>query len=149
MGKVLGIATRKRKRAPMDTHSKANITFEKGVGNDSRGLIKGNRQVTVLTIEDWRIACQEINSDTPWTTRRANLLIENIELKNTKGKVLIIGDVQLEIMGELNPCGRMDEQVAGLTNALLPNWRGGVKCKILKEGKVKEGDTVVLEATFQ
>ncbi|MBL1280167.1 MAG: hypothetical protein COA33_007840, partial [Fluviicola sp.] len=119
------------------------------VGNDSRGLIKGNRQVTVLTIEDWRIACQEINSDTPWTTRRANLLIENIELKNTKGKVLIIGDVQLEIMGELNPCGRMDEQVAGLTNALLPNWRGGVKCKILKEGKVKEGDTVVLEATFQ
>jgi len=142
MGKLIGIATRVKTRAKMDTHSFSEITFEKGVGNDSRGLIKGNRQVTVLSEEDWKIALNEINSEANWTTRRANLLVKGVSLHNTKGKILTIGEVKLEIMGELNPCGRMDEQVKGLTNALLPNWRGGVKCKILTEGEVKVGDSL-------
>lgn len=144
MGKLIGIATRVKKRAKMDTHTSSEITFERGVGNDSRGLIKGNRQVTVLAKEDWEIACNEIHSNASWTTRRANLFVQGISLHNTKGKILTIGKVQLEITGELNPCGRMDEQEKGLTNALLPNWRGGVKCKILSEGDVKVGDSVVI-----
>jgi MOSC domain-containing protein YiiM len=144
MGNVIGIATREKTGAPMMVSSFAKISFEKGVGEDSRGLIKGNRQVTVMTQESWRNVCCELDCDIKWTTRRANLLIEGIDLENTKGDILNIGNFMLEITGELVPCNRMDEQLQGLTKALAPNWRGGVTCKVLSQGDVKEGDKVTL-----
>jgi len=144
MGKVIGIATRIEKRAPMVVYASAKITFEKGVGDDSRGLIKGDRQVTVMTQESWTDACEELDRQLHWTTRRANILIEGVNLENTTGNLLKIGNFMLEITGELNPCYRMDEQKQGLTKALTPKWRGGVTCKILSEGVVNEKDEVTL-----
>jgi len=32
--------------------------------------------------------------------------------------------------------------MAGFTKALTPNWRGGVTCKLLREGIVNENDLV-------
>ncbi len=144
MGKVIGIATRIEKRAPMVVYASAKITFEKGVGDDSRGLIKGDRQVTIMTQEGWEDACAELGRKLHWTTRRSNILVGEIDLENTKGDLLKIGEFVLEITGELKPCSRMDEQKEGLTKALTPNWRGGITCKILSEGIVSEGDQVTL-----
>ena len=144
MGKVIGIATRPEKRAPMETHEAASVTFDHGVGEDSRGLFRNHRQITVMSIEAWNAACEELGVDADWTTRRANLLVEGIDLKNSQGKFMLIGDFQVEITGELEPCNRMDEQVPGLTNALKPDWRGGVTCRLLSEGEVKLGDEVML-----
>lgn len=144
MGKVIGIATRDKKRAPMVVYASAKISFDKGVGDDSRGLVRGDRQVTVMTVESWAAVCAELDRKLHWTTRRANILIEGVDLENTKGNLLRIGKFMLEITGELKPCGRMDEQKEGLTKALTPNWRGGVMCKILSEGIVSEGNEVTL-----
>ena len=131
----------------MDELKCATITFENGVAEDSRGKFRNNRQVTVLAKECWDKACSELEIDMPWTTRRANLFIEGIELKGTAGSKLQIGDVTLEITGELDPCNRMDEQFEGLTNVLSKDWRGGVTCKILSEGLISTGDAVNLVAT--
>lgn len=79
-----------------------------------------------------------------WTTRRSNILVAGVELENTTGKLLKVGTYTLEITAELDPCNRMDEQVAWLTNALVPNWRGGVTCKIIEEGIVNIADEVLL-----
>lgn len=128
----------------MDEHAGASITFLTGVGSDSRGLKRGKRQVTVLSSEAWRASCDEMKVEMPWTTRRANLLISGIDLKNSSGKKLQIGDCQLEITGELEPCSRMDAQFEGLTKTLEKNWRGGVCCRILSEGSVSLGDEVQL-----
>ncbi len=144
MGKVIEIATREKKRSPMVVYASAKVSFDNGVGDDSRGLIKGDRQVTVMTKESWEEVCWELGRKLHWTTRRANILIEGINLENTIGKGLKIGKFYLEITGELNPCHRMDEQIEGLTKALIPNWRGGVTCKILSEGIVSEKDKVTL-----
>ena len=144
MGEVVGISTRIKKRAPMVVFASAKVSFEKGIGDDSRGKIQGNRQVTVMTQENWDIVCEELGKKLHWTTRRANIIIKGVDLENTTGCILKIGDFFLEITGELDPCSRMDEQIQGLTKALTPNWRGGVTCKILKEGVVNEGDKVVL-----
>jgi len=144
MGKVISISTRIKTKAPMELCTTANISFEKGVGDDSRGLIKGNRQVTVMAIEAWEIACVTLDCKLDWTTRRANILIEGIDLENTKGSLLKIGNFTLEITGELMPCERMDEQKHGLTKALTPNWRGGATCKIISEGIVNVNDEVTL-----
>lgn len=145
MGKLIGIATRTKTKAPMDVHSSAEVTFEKGVLNDSRGKkVGGKRQVTVMSIESWDAVCVELNTQLNWTTRRANFLVSGIPLLETTGNTLRIGSVQLEITGELVPCNRMDEQFEGLTNSLSKNWRGGVTCKVLKEGQADLNDLVEL-----
>ena len=127
----------------MDELSHADITFENGVAQDSRGKFRGNRQVTVISQESWTETCKDMKLEMPWTTRRANLLVSGLELENSVGKILRIGSCALEIMGELEPCGRMDEQFDGLTEALRPNWRGGVHCRIIHEGVVNPGDEAI------
>ena len=136
MGKVIGITTRIEKRGPMVVYASAKVSFDHGVGDDYRGLTRNDRQVTVMTEENWNVVCEELDRKLHWTTRRANILISGVDLENTTGKLLKIGNFFLEITGELAPCYRMDEELNGLKKALTPNWRGGVTCKILKEGIV-------------
>ncbi len=144
MGKVVEIATRIKSRAEMVVYASAKVSFDHGIGDDSRGLIKGDRQVTVMTKENWNAVCSELGRKLHWTTRRANIMIEGIDLKESTGLILKIGKFYLEITGELVPCQRMDDQFVGLKKALIPDWRGGVTCKILSEGVVKENDKVIV-----
>ena len=142
MGKLIGIATRKKTKAIMDELEFAAITFESGVAEDSRGKKRNHRQVTILSNESWHATCQEMRQQIHWTTRRANLLVEGVELENKTGALLKIGTTIVEITGELEPCNRMDAQVDGLTKALDKHWRGGVTCRIVEEGRIQLNDTV-------
>ena len=142
-GKVLGLARRARARAPMESLDEASVTVETGVGGDARGRLRG-RQVTVLARESWDAACKELGREVPWTTRRANILVEGLDLAETTGKTLRIGEATLAVTGETDPCQRMDEQAQGLTAALTPDWRGGVTCTVTRDGAVKVGDPVEL-----
>lgn len=144
MGRLEGIARRDRKRAPMETLERAEISAETGVALDFRGK-PGERQVTVISAAAWRAACAELGREIPWTTRRANLLVDGVELPRTIGSIIRIGQVRLLVTGEVDPCSRMDEQCAGLTNALKPDWRGGVSCTVLEGGSVSLGGAVSLQ----
>ena len=144
MGTLTGIARREKKRAPMEELERADISTQSGVARDSRGR-PGKRQVTIVSAGAWREACRELGREVPWTARRANLLVDGIELPETTGCILRIGPVKLLINGEVDPCSRMDEQYAGLTRALQPAWRGGVACTVLEGGVVALGDSVTLE----
>ncbi len=143
-GKLLGIAWKAESRGPVMTGTKRRISLSAGVEGDFRGK-PGNRQVTVLAREAFDAACAELGAQYDWKLRRANLLIEDIELVNSEGRKLRIGNVLLEITGETLPCQRMDEQLDGLTLALKPDWRGGVCCRVLEEGEIAVGDVVVIE----
>ena len=143
MATVKGIATHPKKRAPLALLQSAMVTLERGVGEDFRGK-PGERQVTVLSEEGWRAACAVAGVALDWTERRANLLIEGIDLKASAGRVLKIGDVRLRITRETDPCERMEEVHAGLYEALLPEWRGGVCCRVIAAGEITLGDKVEL-----
>lgn len=143
MGTLLGIATRPASRAPMETAEQAAITTGAGVARDRRR--SGKRQVTVLAREGWVEACRSVRRDLPWTTRRANLYVEGVGLAGATGRILRVGEVLLEVTGETGPCERMEEQCAGLREALMPAWRGGVTCRVLEGGTVAVGDPVSLE----
>lgn len=146
MGRLSGIARRDGKRAPMQVLESADISAETGVARDSRGR-PGKRQVTVISAAAWREACKDLGREIPWTTRRANLLVDDIQLPKAAGAVLHIGAVRLLVTGEVDPCSRMDEQCPGLTKALQPDWRGGVSCTVLAGGAVALGDDVALQAS--
>ena len=150
-GRLIGMARRAAKRAPMETLERGRIGVECGLEGDFRGVRRPgklpNRQVTILAREGWEAACAELGRRLPWTTRRANLLVEGIRLPRCVGDVLAIGDVRLEITVEVEPCERMEEAAPGLQVAMRPDWRGGVGCRVLAGGYVAIGDEIWIEET--
>ena len=143
MGRLIGIARRGASRAEMELQGTLKVTQADGLEGDYRGRLR-KRQVTVLAREAWQTACQEVAQDLPWTTRRANLLVEGLELPRQEGRVLQIGALELEVTGETEPCSRMDEACDGLREALTPDWRGGVTCRVLNDAEINVGDEAQL-----
>lgn len=140
MGQLKGIARRGARRAPMEEVDAATISVESGISGDHKGQVT-SRQVTVLAAEDWQAACTDVGTDLPWITRRANLLVDGLDLPQTAGVQIKIGGCVLEITGETDPCERMDEQHDGLRRALTPDWRGGRTCRVVTGGDIRIGDT--------
>jgi MOSC domain-containing protein YiiM len=131
----------------MEELDRGIVTVDGGLVGCFRGAKFKTRQITVLAREDWEAALLDLSElmgppDLPWTTRRANLLVEGVRLPRAKGGVLRVGPVKLEITGQTNPCHRMDEAHGGLLSALHPEWRGGVTCRVLVGGELALGDDV-------
>lgn len=143
-GKLVGISVRPAEGAPVQELTSTDIHVKGGLAADYRRG-GGARAVTVLAREDWEAACREAGADLPWTTRRANLLVEGIPLRESKGWRLRVGPVLLEITGETRPCDIMEAAHSGLRAALEPAWRGGVTCRVLQSGHIRPGDPVTLE----
>jgi len=143
MAKLIGIAIKHKKRAPMQTLERAYISLDSGVENDFRGK-PSKRQVTVMSQKAWQEVNSTLDSNLLWTTRRANLLVDELVLENTTGKTITIGEVELLITQETDPCERMQEAAEGLFDALRTHWRGGVCCRVIGEGQVKLGDEIML-----
>ena len=140
MGLLLGIARAARKRAPLAEVGEAEVTLSLGVVGDARGT-KAGRQVTVLFREGWEAACRDLDASLPWTTRRANLLVEGVPVPGL-GARLAVGELLLEVTDETKPCQVMEAAHPGLRRALTPEWRGGVTCQVLQGGVIRVGDRV-------
>lgn len=132
------------------------ITREAGLAGDHKGRKFPRRAVTVLAREDWLAAISALpESDQldafaippadalPWTVRRANLLVEGVDLPKAPGGRIAIGaTVVLEVTYPCVPCRRMEEARPGLMKALFPDWRGGAVTRVLNEGAINVGDPV-------
>ena len=142
MSSIKAIAIKNRPRVPMQLIDSASVTVNNGILGDFRGT-QQDRQVTILSQSDWDKACAEVDADLPWTTRRANILVDGIAFDQSfVGKRVHLGEAELVVTGETDPCSRMDEQHQGLTAALEPDWRGGICCRVVKTGDIKVGDAV-------
>ena len=146
MGRLAGIARHARPKAPMELLERATVTLEGGIGGDFRGAMKGKpykRQVTLIERGDWEEATAEVGHVIAWQERRANLLVDDLDLPQVKGVRLAIGpDVVLEVTRETDPCERMEALAEGLKAALLPDWRGGACAMVVSGGEIAVGDEV-------
>lgn len=146
-GRLIGIARRPARRAPMEEIAQGVISTAAGLEGDHKGAKLPRRQITILAREDWDAALAGLTDlagpvPLPWTARRANLLVEGVRLPRAVGALLAIGPVVLEVTAQTVPCSRMDEAHPGLLKALYPEWRGGVSCRIVTGGTVAVGDAV-------
>ncbi|MGL4312799.1 MAG: MOSC domain-containing protein [Sphingomonas sp.] len=148
-GTLAGIARHVAPRAAMEVLRSVAITPERGVEGDCKGRFKpggrNRRQVTLIERGDWDAAMAELGIAIPWQERRANLLVDGLDLPQIAGAVLRIGAVRLIVMVECDPCQRMDALHPGLRAALRPDWRGGVCCRVLSGGVITVGDRVEIE----
>ncbi|WP_082474610.1 MOSC domain-containing protein [Sphingomonas sp. Leaf343] len=134
----------------MESIDHAEVSLDGGIAGDFRGARKpgglGRRQVTLMEAGDWDLAMAEVGRTIPWFERRANLLVEGLDLPQTAGVRLLIGaDVVLEITRETDPCERMEALAPGLRAALTPDWRGGACTRVLAGGRIAVGDLIRIE----
>jgi MOSC domain-containing protein YiiM len=150
MGGILaGIARHAFPKAPMEVVDHVNVSVEAGLEGDFRGAVKpggrGRRQVSLVERGDWDAAMAAVGHSLPWQERRANLLVDGLDLPQIPGTRLRIGTVVLEITQECDPCSRMETLAAGLKAALTPDWRGGVLARVIEGGAIAVGDAILVE----
>src|SRR5262245_20920391 len=103
----------------MDSTLEAVVDERGIVGNADRG---GFRPITLLSIERWTELMGEVAADLEPDRRRANLVLTGIDLENSRGRTLAIGDCRLLIGGETRPCELMEEAARGLQDAMRVRW---------------------------
>ena len=149
-GILKGIARHAFSRGPIELVQTVRVTVETGLDGDFRGALKpgrNNRQVSLMEVGDWAQAMREVGHDLPWWERRANLLVEDFDLPQTRGAFVRVGPVLLEITKECDPCSRMETIAEGLRAALAPDWRGGALAQVIEGGRISVGDTIEIETT--
>jgi len=149
-GILAGIARHAFPRAPMEVIEHVHVSVESGLAGDFRGAVKpgreAKRQVSMIERADWDAAMAELGVDHHWSVRRANLLVEGIDLPQRQGAIVRIGaEVVLEIRIECDPCSRMEEIEPGLKAALTPDWRGGALARVISGGDIRVGDEIRVE----
>ncbi len=120
--------------------STATAVAGEGLRGDHAG--GGRRQVTILDQRCWADVCREVGQDLDPGARRANLVLEGLDLKESRGQTFRIGKALFEVVGETRPCELMNDACQGLEAALAPDWRGGVFGRVLEGGEIRVGDAV-------
>ncbi len=144
VGIVAQLWLKRAKRGPMDPVASAQLRAQRGlVGNANQG---GRRQITLLEAERWAehlvAVGREGDPAMGPARRRANVLVHGFPLVNSRGRVLRIGSVRVQIAGETKPCHQMDEVCAGLQAVMRPAWGGGAFAMILDDGDIAVGDPI-------
>ncbi len=120
---------------PIDT-----LTLKEGEGIDGNADQGGWRQVTVISQERWARVDDDLNAHVDPGLRRANVMVSGLNLADSRGSTLQLGECQVELRGETRPCRLMDEQHSGLRAALDADWGGGAFGVVVRSGTVNVGD---------
>jgi len=145
MGRVAGIWIKRVHRGPMDAADTAELVAGRGLrGDATQG---GRRQVTIMSLDRWRALTSHLPGSPAPAIRRANLLVEGVDLDHSRERVLCIGDARVRILGETRPCRQMDEACPGLQDALSPPWGGGAFGEVIAGGAIAVGSPVAWETT--
>jgi MOSC domain-containing protein YiiM len=136
VGEIVAIWIKRAHGGLMDHVEEGRLVAGRGVaGSADQG---GWRQITIISEESWRDATAELGKDVDPSLRRANVMVRGIDLQNSRGKKLQLGDCIINIRGENLPCRLMNE----MQRPLRPHWRAGVFGEIAEEGTIRAGDPV-------
>jgi MOSC domain-containing protein YiiM len=127
----------------MDSAVRATLVAGRGiVGNADQG---GKRQVTLMDLERWHELMDRLGAELETSARRANLVIDSLDLFDSRGKTLRIGSARLRVWGETRPCERMEEALPALKAAMRERWGGGAYGEVIEGGEIAVGDVVAWE----
>ena len=135
-GTITNLHIARVKGTPSDPVQEATVLSGLGLEGD-RSAYQGNtRQVLVMdkeTLDEFGLAPGQV---------KENITTAGLDLSQTKkGQVFTIGDdVTMEIVGECEPCGKMDALQSGLMDKI--DGRRGMLAMVTNGGSIKVGDSI-------
>ena len=138
-GRIINLHIARHSGTPSDPVQQATAITAMGLEGD-RSCREGNvRQVLFMDKE----TLDELELE-PGLIKE-NITTTGLDLSQTKaGQVFFIGnDVTMEIVGECEPCGKMDAIRHGLQERL--NHRRGMLATVINGGSFKVGDSIRIE----
>ena len=135
-GTITNLHIARVKGTPSDPVQDATVLSGLGLEGD-RSAYQGNtRQVLVMdkeTLDEFGLAPGQV---------KENITTAGLDLSQTKkGQVFTIGDdVTMEIVGECEPCGKMDALQSGLMDKI--DGRRGMPAMVTNGGSIKVGDSI-------
>ena len=138
-GTIGNIHIARVKGTPSDPVQEAIVIAGMGIEGD-RSCVEGNtRQVLFMdkeTLDDLELQPGQI---------KENITTIGLDIAKTQpGQVFFIGDqVTLEIVGQCEPCAKMNALRPGLLNQI--NGRRGMLATVINGGPIKVGDTIRIE----
>ena len=143
-GRLEQIWLKRAHYGPMDPVSRAVLVEGKGVRDSAN--YGSAREVTLISLERWLALTSELGVDVDPSARRADLLVSGVDLEQSRGRFLKIGECLLEIAGEVRPCERMDAACRGLRDVMSPHWGGGAWGHVIRTGEIRLADPVAWDA---
>jgi MOSC domain-containing protein YiiM len=142
-GKVQWIGLRPKRDVPMQEVAHATAIEGKGLQGDRYVSGSGKRGITLVQAEHLPViaALSGHEKVSPATLRR-NIVVSGISLVALIGKKFRLGEAILEGTATCDPCERMEAALGpGAYNAMVGH--GGLCARILRDGKISNGDSLV------
>ena len=138
-GTVTNLHIARVKGTPSDPVDEATALTAQGLEGDRSCNERNVRQVLVMdkeTLNHFSLVPGQI---------KENITTEGLDLSVAEpGQVFFIGDdVTMEVVGECEPCGKMDAIRMGLREEL--NHRRGILATVISGGPIKVGDSIRVE----
>ncbi len=138
-GSIVNIHIARVKGTPSDPVQEANAISGRGLEGD-RSCAEGNKRQVLLmdkeTLDEFELKPGQI---------KENITTTGVDMSQTEpGQVFFIGDtITMEIVGECEPCGKMNALQPGLLDRI--NHRRGMLAMVINGGSFKVGDSIRLE----
>ena len=138
-GSITNIHIARIKGTPSDPVPDATAISGMGLEGDRSCSTENIRQVLFMdkeTLDRMELAPGQI---------KENITTQGLDLTQAKaGQVFLLGEeVTMEVVGECEPCGKMDAIKPGLREEL--DGRRGMLAKVINGGTFKVGDAVRIE----
>jgi MOSC domain-containing protein YiiM len=138
-GTIVALHIARVKGTPSDPVTEATAISAQGLEGDRSCSPDNTRQVLFMdqeTLDELALKPGQI---------KENITTSGLDLSQTKaGEVFFIGDsVTMEVVGECEPCGKMDAIRPGLRDRL--DGRRGMLAVVINGGPIKVGDSVRIE----
>ncbi len=138
-GMVTNLHIARVKGTPSDPVEEATAISAHGLEGDRSCNVRNARQVLVMdkeTLDHFELVPGQI---------KENITTEGLDLSQAApGNVFFVGDeVTMEVVGECEPCGKMDAIRLGLREEL--DHRRGILAIVISGGPIKVGDSIRIE----
>ena len=138
-GAITNLHIARVKGTPSDPVQEATAISGLGLEGDRSAYEGSMRQVLFMdkeTLDEFGLAPGQV---------KENITVTGLDLSQTKtGQVFFIGgDVTMEIVGECEPCGKMDAIQPGLMEKI--DGRRGMLAMVINGGHIKVGDAIRVE----
>ena len=138
-GTIVALHIARVKGTPSDPVDAATAISAQGLEGDRSCSADNTRQVLVMdqeTLDHLELKPGQI---------KENITTAGMDLSQAKsGEVFFIGDsVTMEVVGECEPCGKMDAIRPGLRDQL--GGRRGMLAMVINGGPIKVGDSIRIE----